>query len=401
MDKEQAIMDSTNFWNDPSASGPPVDLLSFATVFVRRWPFLIAMSLGGFLVALVIAFLMTPQFTSRAVFLPPVEQAPPSDNPLALLLRPPSSNIYSGLLASDSILDEVIQANDLQTFFKAKDLEQTRTLARSVTSVSSDATGFVTLTVTVRDPKLAQAIASSYLTALAHLNDRLAISAAAQHRTIFQTEFERAKNDLEKSEVELKKVQEASGVVSPENQIRSGLSAIDLTRADIRAKQVALAAILKGQTDQSPDVQRLRSEIATEEAQLRQLQGAAGTKAAPGSGLTAAQAPGISLRFVELEREVKYHQVLFDVMARQYENARLQESSAAPGVQIVDYPQLPLHKSKPSRALISLVGLIAGFAFAVLLVFGRNRLEVLRQDPERARSLQALGGALKSPSLRP
>jgi len=197
----------------------------------------------------------------------------------------------------------------------------------------------------------------------------------------------------------LKKAQEASGVVLPESQIRSGLSAIDLARADIRAKQVALAALSRAETDQSPDVERMRSEIAAEEGQLATLQ--KGTPGGPGSGLSAAQAPAVSLRFVELDREVKYNQVLFDVMAKQYENARLQESSAAPAVQVVDYPELPLHKSKPARTLISIVGFFLGLLFGVMVVFARNRLQVLRQNPVRAEALRSLRMAVSRPSLKP
>jgi uncharacterized protein involved in exopolysaccharide biosynthesis len=399
MDREQAIMESTNFWDDPQVTGKPVDLLGFATVFIRRWPFLVLMAILGFVFAAGVSMLLTPEFTSRAVFLPPSQQAATSDSPLSFLLRPPSSNIYLGLLTSDSVLTDVIQHSDLEKKFKAKDIEQARAMLRRESAVSSDANGFVTVQVTDKDPHLAQQIASNYLGALARLNDRLAISEAEQHRVLFQSEFEKAKNDLEKSEVDLKQAQEASGVVSPDAQIRSGLSAIDSARADIRARQVALAAMLKGETDQSPDVQRLRSEISAEQAQLGSLESAASS--GPGTGLTATQAPSVNLRFVQLEREVKYNQVLFDVMAKQYENARLQETSAAPGVQIVDFPELPLHKSKPSRALIALAGFVIGGLLGLILVFIRNRLQVLEQDPLRASSLHSFRRAFVKPSFRP
>ena len=398
MDQEQKVMDATSFWNDPDAVGPPVDVFSFFAMFVRRWPFLLMLTGLGCALAIGLSFLFTPEFTSRAVFLPPT---PPTnaDSALALILKPPSSSIYLGLLTSDSVLTDVIERTDLQRIYNARDIDMARESLRKAITVTTDASGFVILQVTDKDPKLAQLIATNFLGALSRLNDRLAVSEAAQRRLIFQSELEHAKNELEASEVALKQAQEKSGVISPEAQIRSGLSAIDVSRAQIRGMQVALSALLQGQTEQSPEVKRARSEIATEEAQLARLESASG--GAQGAGLSAAQAPSVALKFVQLEREVKYNQVLFDVMAKQYENAKLQESSAAPGVQIVDLPQVPLHKSKPSRKLFAIAGFFAGLVLGLIIVFVRNRIQVLREDPDRARSLDGLTRAVSAGQLRP
>jgi uncharacterized protein involved in exopolysaccharide biosynthesis len=98
---------------------------------------------------------------------------------------------------------------------------------------------------------------------------------------------------------------------------------------------------------------------------------------------------------------VKYHQTLFDVMAKQYETAKMQESSAAPGVQIVDFPEVPLHKTWPSRLLFAIAGGVLGVFAALGTIFVNNRLRVLRADPERAADLQSLTEAFTRPSLRP
>lgn len=398
MDQEQKMMDATSFWNDPEATGAPVDVFSFLAMFVRRWPFLLLLAILSCALAIGLSFFIKPQFTSRAVFLPPTLPSN-ADNTLALILRPPSSSIYLGLLTSDSVLTDVVEHTDLQKVYGSKDIDMARQSLRAAVTVTTDASGFVSLQVTDKDPKLAQTIATNLLGALSRLNDRLAVSEAAQRRLIFQSELEHAKNDLEASEVALKQAQEKSGVVSPEAQISSGLSAIEVSRAQIRGMQVALSALLQGQTEQSPEVRRARSEIATEEAQLARLQSSSGGP--QGAGLSAAQAPSVALKFVQLEREVKYNQVLFDVMAKQYENAKLQESSAAPGVQVVDLPQLPLHRSKPSRNLFAVVGLLAGFLLGLMIVFIRNRLQVLREDPVRARSLEMLTTAISAGHLHP
>ena len=387
-----------NFWENPRLTGEPIELISFVGVFLGRWPFIVAMGLLGAVLAFAFTFLLTPRYTASAVFLPPTPQAS-SDSPYAFLLKVPSSAIYTGLLTSNSVTAQVVDQTGLAAILRTKTQEEARTALRGMTRVSADANGFVTLQVTNHDPQLARDTANAYLKALITLNDRLALGEATQHRQLFQTQLERAKNDLVASEIELKKAQEASGVVSAETQTRAGLSAIETARADIRAREVALAALLQGETEQSPAVMRARSEISAEQAQLGRLESAAG--AAPGSGLSAAQAPGINLRFVQLEREVKYNQVLFDVMAKQFESARLAESSAAPLIQVVDYPELPLHKSWPPRALAGLGGAVAGLLLALVLVFFMNRYRALRLDPARADSFRSLGASIRRGRLLP
>ncbi len=93
--------------------------------------------------------------------------------------------------------------------------------------------------------------------------------------------------------------------------------------------------------------------------------------------------------------------MLFDITAKQFETAHLQESSAAPGVQVVDYPELPLRKSWPSKTLFTAAGAFLGLLAAFCVVFYKNRMRVLREDAERALSLQMLHQAWSSAKLRP
>jgi tyrosine-protein kinase Etk/Wzc len=399
MDRQQVTTEPTNFWEDPQVVDKPIEVYALLARYLGRWPFLLLLSLAGGALAFGLTFLLTPRYTSRAVFLAPSPQASSSDSAISLLFKTPPTAIYSGMLMSNSVVTDVVNHTNLEQAFKTEDMDAARASLRQIATTSTDTAGFVTLSVTYKDPKLARDIVQNFLSALATLNDRLAVTEAAQQREIFQSQLEKAKNDLEASEVALKMAQEASGVVSPESQIRSGLSAIDLARADIRARQVSLTALLQSETEQSPDVQRLRSEIGAEEAQLSALEGASSN--GRGTALSAAEAPSISLKFVQLDREVKYNEVLFDVMAKQFENAKLRESSAAPSVQVVDYPEVPLHKSWPSRRLFAVGGAAAGLLLAGLIVTLRERQRRRREDPTRQDSLASLAKVMRAPSLMP
>ena len=399
MNSRDPSLDDRPFWEAPNTDEKSIDLLGFLGVFVSRWPFVLLLSVLGFLLGWAITFALTPRFSAQAVFLPPVQQHASTDNPLALFIKAPSSAVYTGLLLSDSVLGDVVQNANLQVVFKAKDLQQARVILKQMTQVSTASDDFVTLKVTDKDPALAQQIASCFLKALGRLETRLSVDQASEQRLQYQSQLDQEKNALQLAETAFEHAQESSGVVLPQNQTISGLSAIDTLRTSVRAGQVALASLLQSRTEQAPEVVRLRSEIAAQQAQLGALESRAAS--APGGGLTAGQAPSVNLKFVQLEREVKYHQVLFDVMVKEFQAAKIQESSTAPGVQIVDYPELPLRKSWPSRTLFSVAGALLGCFSGLVIILVLDRIRVLSADPRKTESLKSFRSSWTGATFRP
>ncbi len=66
------------------------------------------------------------------------------------------------------------------------------------------------------------------------MNEGLAITSAGQQRLYFEREMIREKNALADAEVELKKTQETTGILSPLTQVAGNLGAIEQTRAQLR-----------------------------------------------------------------------------------------------------------------------------------------------------------------------
>ena len=53
---------------------------------------------------------------------------------------------------------------------------------------------------------------------------------------------------------------------------------------------------------------------------------------------------------------MKYHQLLFDLLARQYEAARMDEAKSAPVIQVVDPALVPDRKVGAIPGIVGLVG---------------------------------------------
>ena len=129
--------------------------------------------------------------------------------------------------------------------------------------------------------------------------------------------------------------------------------------------------------------------------QLRGLESGT-SKRAPGDiSITTANVPQAGLEYIRKERDVKYHQLLFDLLARQYEAARMDEAKAAPLIQIVDVAEPPDRKSAPYRALWALTGIVLGFFLSLGWVLASHIYRRMAADEEQGRRLAVLREELK------
>jgi uncharacterized protein involved in exopolysaccharide biosynthesis len=101
--------------------------------------------------------------------------------------------------------------------------------------------------------------------------------------------------------------------------------------------------------------------------------------------------PGAGLEYLRAEHELQYRQILFDMLVKQYDAARLDEAKEAAVIQVVEPAIPPDQKSSPHRALIVLLFAILGFlaSCSYLLV---SYLEL--EYPDFSRSLAQFRSAL-------
>jgi uncharacterized protein involved in exopolysaccharide biosynthesis len=98
--------------------------------------------------------------------------------------------------------------------------------------------------------------------------------------------------------------------------------------------------------------------------------------------------------YVSKFREFKYQETLFELFARQYELARLDESREGALVQVVDPAKPAEWKSRPKRAVLSITaGLLALILLGVFVV-SRHLWRSAAARPETAARLANFRAAL-------
>jgi tyrosine-protein kinase Etk/Wzc len=242
-----------------------------------------------------------------------------------------------------------------------KRFSDARVIVRGSAKFVAEKDGMISISVSDQNPKRAAAMANAYVDELYALNNRLALGGSSQRRLFFEQQLAQEKDRLADAEVALAKTEESTGVIAPAGQTETIIRQVAQLQAEITSREVQLDSLRTSATEQNPDVIRLTTELNGLRQQLRDLE--SGTaKHTPGSILlSTANVPQAGLEYIRKERDVKYHQFLFDLLARQYEAARIDEAKAAPVIQVVDPAMPPDKKSAPFRALWALVGCALGF----------------------------------------
>jgi tyrosine-protein kinase Etk/Wzc len=349
------------------------------------------LTLTIFLMVSAIAFILPPTYTATASFIPPqgnsgglsslASQLGSMGVGAGAVLGAVKNNgdLYVGMLGSQTVAAALVSRFHLMDIYKAKkESEAVKRLASRSNFEVGVRDGIVTIKVTDRSPQRASDLANGYMEELHNITDRLALSEAAQRRLFFEQQLAREKDHLADAEVALKQVQEKTGFVAPAGQTQVGLTTIAQTRAAIASRQVQLAGLRFAATDQDPQVVQLHDEVAELQGQLAALQRGVGPSGSV--DVPASKVPQVELEYVRQEREVKYHEALFEMISKQYEAARLDESHEAPMLQVLDLATVPDTRSGPPRTIIIGIGLFLGLLAGVLSVLVTDRSWMPRMD---------------------
>jgi uncharacterized protein involved in exopolysaccharide biosynthesis len=381
-----------------------ISLLDIAIVLAKHKKLILGLPLLAAIVTAGITLLMPDIYTGRAVIMPPQQQQSTAAAMLGQLgaltgLAPSSlgiknpNDLYVGILKSRSIADALIERFKLKDLYEEDTLVETRKALADNTSITAGRDGLIVIEVDDEDPRRAADMANAYVEELEKLTSRLAVTEAAQRRLFFERQLAQAKEDLIKAEQSLRRTQEKTGLVQLDAQGKAMIEAAATLRAQIAAREVELAAMRTYATEDNPDFRRVSQELVGLRAELRKM---ASTSDGADLFIPTGKIPAAGVEYVRAYRDVKYAETIFELMAKQFELAKIDEARDAAVIQVVDGAVPPDRKSKPRRTLIVLLtGLIAG----LLAVVGAAITEAAssaRRDPEQVARLEEFRGHLRT-----
>lgn len=386
-----------------SAMDNDVNALDFLIALGEEKKVLFIIPLVASVLAAAVSYFLPIEFTATTTFLPPQQQQTMAAAALQQLgglagiagvaagvKRP--DDLYIAILRSPTLQDAVIERLDLMKRYEVKLKQDARRFLAESVAISSDRSGLLKLEATDRDPAFSAQMANEHVEALRKLLGSLAVTEAQQRRVFFEGQLVGAKEGLIKAEIALKLTQERTGLIALDKQGEAIIKTVAELRAQIVAYEVQLQALHTFATAENPDARRLATEISALKAQLARIE--AGHVRGQGEVIVpTGKVPETGLEYIRALREVKYHEAIFELLARQFELAKVDEAREGPLLQQVDVATPPERRSRPHRRLI--VFLAAAIAFFVSVVIALFRVSLRRagKQSELARKIQLLRSA--------
>jgi uncharacterized protein involved in exopolysaccharide biosynthesis len=393
----------------PSLPETEVSLLDIVALLVGHKRFLARFVLGAAVLSIVVSFLLPVRYEAKIVLLPPTQNSSVGSALLGQLggmgslaslaggslgIKNPA-DMYVSLLTSRTVEDAMIRRFGLMQEYHEKRMSDTRKdFERRTTAVAGAKDGLIRISVEDRDPKRAAEMANGYVEEFRKLSASLAITEAARRRLFFEQQLQKAKDDLTEAEEAMRKTQQSTGVLQIDSQARSLIESAAVLRGQVVAKEVQIQSMRSFAAEDNPELILAKQELAALQSQLDRL---AGSQPDVGSdiNLSKGRVTEAGMEYLRRLRDLKYHETVYELLAKEFEVAKLDEAREGAIIQVVDAAVPPDKKSSPHRTLIVIAVTILSFFVGVFWILLRERSARAFELPENRQRLDAIKGRWK------
>jgi tyrosine-protein kinase Etk/Wzc len=368
-----------------------INIPELLAMLARHIKFIGGITAGAAVISLVVSLLMTPIFRAETKILPPQQSSSSIASQLlnqmggfaslassAIGVKNPNE-MYIGFLRSRTVYDKIIDRFELMKLYDEIYREDARKDLAEAMTARSGKDGMIIVSVEDRDPKRAADMANAFVEEMIGVTKGLALTEAAQRRLFFEEQLKGVKLALARAEKGMEGFQEKTGALKIDDQAKAVIQGIGTLRAQIAAREVQYKVAQTFATPQNPDLQRIEEELRGLKAELNKLEQKGGNN--PDPLMPTGRMPSVGMEYLRKLRDVKYNETLFELLAKQYEMAKLDEARDAPVIQIIDNAVQPEKKVKPKRALIVILSTILGFLASIFYILYVERRRLYENYP--------------------
>ncbi len=400
--------------SEPFSSDSEISLLDFLILLLERTRFIAGFVLGAAALSTIVAFLLPVRYEGKILLLPPAQNSSLGTALMGQLgnlgalgslaslaggslgIKNPA-DMYVSLLTSRTVEDAMIHRFGLMQEYQEKRMVDARKeLERRTTVTAGTKDGLIRLTIEDRDPKRAAELANGYVEEFRKLSESLAITEAQRRRLFFQQQVELTKSELTKAENAMTQTQQTTGVLEITSQARALIESAAILRAQVAAKQVQIEGMRSFAAEDNPELKLAKQELAALQSQLQRV---AGSEQDPGSdiNLSKGRVTQAGMEYLRRYRELKYQETVFELLAKEFEIAKLDEAREGSIIQVVDPAVPPDKKSSPHRMLIVIASTVLSVFLAMFWIGLRRRIALASELPENQHRIQIINDLWRHP----
>ena len=210
-----------------------------------------------------------------------------------------------------------------------------------------------------------------------------------RRRKIFLDErLAEVRQDRTEAQDTLTEFQQEFGVINLAAQSESAIESVTALKTELYRKEVELHSQIELLGENTAAVVRLRSAVDQLRTLIREIEH--GFVEFQDSSIPLQELPALGVRYLDLATELSVHDTIYAFLRSQYESTRIEENAKESAFQIVEEVEVPLRKSRPSRALICIIGTLAAFMASILAAFAVERFKRAESDPVQRRQLDEI-----------
>src|ERR1700757_2953699 len=337
----------------------------------------------GLAASTVIAFLISPRYTTTTRLMPPDQAGQGLATMVAALGKSTelgslgtemfgiktSGDLFVGVLRSQTVQDALINKFDLRKQYGEKRYEDARRRLENRTDITSDRkSGIITIRVSDTNPQRVAEMGREYVEQLNHVVITLDTSSAHRERVFLESRLKEVQQDLESAERDFGQFASKNTALDVKEQGRAMIGAAGELEGELIAAETELEGLRQIYTSNNVRVRSLEARVAEYKRQLQKMggqPGGSGGEAAENSGDNSQssdvvpsirQLPILGVAWADLYRKTKVEETIFEVLTKQYEMARVEEVRAVPNIKVLDVAAVPERKSFPPRTLLIIFG---------------------------------------------
>jgi hypothetical protein len=274
----------------------------------------------------------------------------------------PSNDLYLIIGRSDSVANDVIKSlNWVGPGRRFSSYRDAKLFLDRHVDVHLLLGGVMEIETKLYDPEDARAITSAYASALSRQLASFGRQIILNKQRIVARRFTDARDRVARAETALDAFRRANNLAEPEQQLGSELAQRAALEAQLQAKQVELQTLSQFRAPDSNEIASIRSDMQGLRAQIARTARPATSASGPNvAGLTV-----LSLRYLNLFRELKFQQSIYDVYQRSSEQVEVEAlaSESASYIQVIDPAYLEPARQFNTWAIAAFLVIVLTAAF--------------------------------------
>ena len=300
-------------------------------------------------------------------------------------------------------MDRMIKRFGIKGAYGAEDMRETRKMFLGNVFIEPDFTDekriqvlrvrqspLTRITVVDQNPEKAANMANAIVEELKIFINNIAISEAAQRRLFFEEQLKEVSDAVIESEEEIKVFQERTGLIKMDAQTDMVINKVANLQAQITANEIQRQVMESYTTSDNPDYQRVSETIKALKKELAKLE--ANEKNSRDNQTPTSTIPALGLEYKRILRQLRFNETLYEIMIKQYEAAKLDESKEAALIQVIDKAVPPEVPSRMRRwgGMKALGVVVFALFFSCFLAFFMEFHERSSRNGENSERLETL-----------